>query len=100
MLPNVAGVRSTKNQILAYSIVVAIVGLLPVAMGFGGWIYGGSALVLGALFVWYAWALHQARDEDMTPARKLFFFSLVHLATLFAVLFVQAIVWRIWEVAI
>ena len=100
MLPNVAGVRSTKTQILAYSLVVALVGLLPFAMGFGGWIYGGSAAVLGALFVLYAWRLHRADDADMAPARKLFVFSLIHLTTLFAVLFVQALAWRLAGVAI
>ena len=94
MLPNVAGVRSTKRHILAYSVVVALVGLLPFALGFAGWVYAGSALVLGALFVFYAWQLFRADDDDMTPARRLFFFSLVHLTTLFAVLFAQAVAWR------
>ena len=99
MLPNVAGTRSTKTQILGYSLVVAFVGLLPFAMGFGGWIYGGAALVLGALFVFYSWRLYRAADDDMRPARKLFLFSLVHLSALFGVLFVQALGWRIFGIA-
>ena len=100
MLPNVAGVQATKRQIMLYAVVVALVGMLPFLLGFGGWIYGGSALVLGGLFVLYAWRLYRAPDDDLRPARKLFFFSLVHLTTLFAVLFAQALAWRIFGVTI
>ena len=100
MLPNVAGVRATKRQILGYSVVVAVVGVLPFALGFAGPTYAVASLVLGAAFVFYAWNLYRAPDDDMAPARKLFFFSLVHLTALFSVLFVQAVLWRSFEVSI
>ena len=100
MLPNVKGVASTKRQILIYAVVTALVGLAPVVAGFAGWTYGISAAILGAMFVWFAWTLHRAPDADMAPARKLFGFSLVYLTALFAVLLVQALAWRFFEVAI
>ena len=101
MLPNVAGRRETKRQILAYSVALFVAGLLPFAAGIGGPVYLVSAVLLGGLFVQRAWALWQAPDEnDIAPARSLFVFSLIHLTALFAVLFVQAIVWRVLEVAI
>ena len=100
MLPNVHGVASTKRQILVYAVVVAIVGVLPFALGFAGWTYGAASAVLGATFVLYAWRLFGAPDDDHMPARRLFLFSLVHLTALFAVLFVQAVVGRIWGVMI
>ena len=94
MLPNVAGERVTRGQILVYAVAVAAVGLTPFLAGLGGPTYAVSAAVLGALFVWYAWRLRSAEEGDMVPARRLFVFSLVHLTALFAVLFVQAVALR------
>ena len=94
MLPNVAGERVTRGQILVYAVAVAAVGLTPFLAGLGGPTYLVSAAVLGALFVWYAWRLRSAEEGDMVPARRLFVFSLVHLTALFAVLFVQAVALR------
>ena len=100
MLPNVAGTRATKRQILAYSLVVAAIGLMPFLVGFAGPTYLVAALGLGAAFVWFAWVLYRADDAQMGPARRLFVFSLLHLTALFAVLFVQAVVWRMFGWAI
>ena len=94
MLPNVAGERETRRQILIYAVVVAAVGLMPFITGFAGPTYLVAAVVLGGAFVWLAYRLWAAEGDDMAPARRLFVFSLLHLTALFAVLFVQALVWR------
>ena len=39
MMPNVAGPQSTRRQIIYYSILLFPVGLAPVFLGFGGWLY-------------------------------------------------------------
>jgi protoheme IX farnesyltransferase len=52
-----------------------------------GWLYLLSALVLGALFVWYAWKLYRVYSDAL--ARKLFRFSILYLSLLFAGLLVD-----------
>ena len=100
MLPLVAGERATRDQIFAYALVVAAVGLMPFFAGFAGPTYLVAAIGLGAGFAWLAWQLKAAESDDMAPARRLFVFSLLHLTALFAVLFVQAVLWRAFGWAI
>jgi protoheme IX farnesyltransferase len=52
-----------------------------------GWLYLLSALLLGALFVWYAWTLYRVYSDEL--ARKLFRFSILYLSLLFAALLVD-----------
>jgi len=96
MMPNVRGETSTKNQILAYAVVMAIAGLLPYALGFGGVVYGAVSLVLGVIFVVFSWQLWRApnRDKTVSAAKKLFFFSLFYLTALFALLLAEIVVTR------
>jgi len=92
MMPNVAGNRSTQNQILAYSLVLAPVGFLPYAMGFAGPVYGVVSTVMGLAFVWFAircWRM-DSNDENMSEAKKLFAFSIVYLFALFGTLILEA----------
>ena len=88
MMPNVAGEKSTKWQIFAYSLVLAAASLLPVWLGFSGWIYGAVALVTGLSFVWLALRLLRARNHQTMKrsARSLFTYSLSYLFVLFLAL--------------
>jgi protoheme IX farnesyltransferase len=96
MLPVVAGARSTRWHILAYTIVLVALSLSPWALHLAGAIYGLSAAVLGAGFLTGAvWVLCDKQDaagvsltRDM-PAKKLFRFSLYYLFVLFAALAVD-----------
>jgi protoheme IX farnesyltransferase len=62
MMPNVAGEASTRKQILAYSLLLAPVGVAPWLSGFASGVYGMAAAALGAGFVWYAWKALAAPD--------------------------------------
>ncbi len=94
MMPNVAGNRSTQNQILAYSLLLAPVGFLPYALGFAGISYGVISAVLGIAFVWFAFKCWQmdSNDERMLAAKKLFGFSILYLFALFGVLILEVAV--------
>ena len=94
MMPNVAGNRSTQTQILVYSVLLAVSGMLPFALGYNGPAYGGAALVLGGLFVRHAWAVYRMdpADKAMVPAKKLFGYSIFYLFALFAVLLCERVV--------
>ncbi|WP_421853046.1 heme o synthase [Oricola sp.] len=93
MLPNVAGERNTKIQILGYSVVLAVVAAMPWPLGFAGPVYGAVAIALGLNFIRHALAVWRMPDGDatMAPAKRLFAFSLWYLATLFAVLLGEAL---------
>ena len=96
MLPVVAGKRETRKQILIYTLLLVPVTLAPVALGFAGAIYGGAALLLGAIFLTLAgqvWLTGEAGDEDKSDARakRLFGFSIFYLFLLFALLLVEQV---------
>src|SRR5262245_11839400 len=88
MLPVVAGARETKRQMLAYTLVLLPVALVPTLLGTVGWLYGAVALALGLAFVGHAVAVWRTNDDESghPPAKRMFRFSLLHLAVLFAAL--------------
>lgn len=94
MMPIVAGNRSTQNQILAYSVILVPVGVLPYLLGFGGMAYAGVSILLGAIFLSMAFKLWQMPETDiaMKPAKRMFGFSIFYLFALFATLLVESIV--------
>jgi heme o synthase len=93
MMPNVAGIRSTRRQILIYSALLAPLGVAPYFIGLGGVAYLATSAVLGAVFVWYAWQLYTTAEEEGreadTAARRLFGFSILYLFALFLVLLAE-----------
>ena len=97
MMPNVAGEASTKRQIFAYSLPVALVGVAPAFMGVASAAYGLFAAALGAGFVWYAWKVLRMPESDrgMGPAKMLFGYSVFYLFAIFAALLLDGIVARL-----
>ncbi len=84
MLPVTHGINFTKTQILLYTILQFVVGLLPYLVGMSSWIYLIGACVLNLVFFAYAWKLKFNAEAD--TAMKTFRFSIVHLMVLFVVL--------------
>ena len=84
MLPVTHGINFTKTQILLYTILQFVVGLIPYLVGMSGWIYLIGACVLNLAFFAYAWKLKFNPESD--TAMKTFRFSIVHLMVLFIVL--------------
>ncbi len=87
MLPVTHGVEYTRWQILLYTVLLVAVTVLPWAAGMSGLFYLGGALVLGAVFLWYAWRLLDPPDEFF--AMRTFNYSIVYLMALFAFLLVD-----------
>jgi protoheme IX farnesyltransferase len=88
MLPNVAGERATKWQILIYSVILVATTLIPGVIGFMGPLYMVAAGVTGIGFLWLAWRLFRtADDKAMRKAgRTLFTYSLSYLFIIFLAL--------------
>jgi heme o synthase len=64
------------------------VALAPTVLGTVGWLYGGVALMLSLAFIGQAIAVWRTADDRSghPPARRMFRFSLLYLAVLFAAL--------------
>jgi len=90
MMPVVRGKRSTRRQILAYTILLIPSGLLPAAIGLAGPVY---LAIAGAIGIWFAWeAVAVVRETDMKSepaARRLFRVSLIYMFALFAALIAE-----------
>lgn len=87
MLPITHGLKFTQFHILLYTIALLATTMLPFAVGMSGLIYLASAVVLGLIFLWYAWQIYR-RYTDLL-ARKTFTFSIIYLSLLFAALLVD-----------
>ncbi len=87
MLPITHGPELTRLHILLYTIVLVATTLLPYAIRMAGWTYLAAALLLGAVFLSYAWRLYRACSDAL--ARATFNYSIVYLAALFAALLVD-----------
>ncbi|MBB4129170.1 protoheme IX farnesyltransferase [Xanthomonas translucens] len=87
MLPVTHGVAHTRKQILVYTLLLVVATLLPAAVGMSGVFYLGGALVLNAVFVWYAWRMLDPPDEMFSM--RMFGYSIVYLMALFAFLLVD-----------
>ena len=87
MLPVIYGVTYTRWQILFYTILLFIVTLLPWITGMSGLFYLGGAVVLGAVFLYYAVRLMNPPDELF--AMEVFKYSIWYLMALFAFLLID-----------
>jgi heme o synthase len=90
MMPVVRGPVATARLVMAYSIVLVVVTLLPGAIGTFGMFYLAAAAVLGAVLLGLAWKLW--RDSSPARAGVLFHFSLLYLALLFVAVAIDAAV--------
>jgi heme o synthase len=91
MMPNVAGPSSTRRQIVWYSLLLAPLGLVPVALGFGGLIYAVIGLVGGLGMV--AFSIRVLRNREGEAEKKaamgMFGFSILYLFALFSALLAE-----------
>ena len=87
MMPVVAGPRRTKAEMMVYSLLLAVAGVAPWAMGMVGPVYGLVSAILGIAFVALTTAVW--RSEDPVWCRRLYGYSIIHLFVLFALLLVE-----------
>lgn len=88
MMPNVHGADRTRLEILAYSILLAPLGVAPWLMGFASPVYGAASAVSGAYLLWLAVQVYRKREGDAArrASLKLFLFSISYLFLLFLII--------------
>ncbi|MBP7650838.1 MAG: heme o synthase [Phenylobacterium sp.] len=105
MMPVVAGAKSTRKQILIYSLLFTPLCLVPAFTGLGGMTYLAVAAGGGVIFLVLAWRVFKSRAGDAADprqddglydvkaaakdARNLFAFSILYLTLLFATLLAE-----------
>ena len=87
MLPVTHGVQFTKLQIILYTIILILVSLLPFVVMMSGILYLISALILGAIFLYYAVRLYF--DETNALAFPTFVYSIYYIFLIFAALLID-----------
>ena len=87
MLPVTHGIDFCKTCVVAYSVLLALVCVMPYLIGMSGGIYLAGACVLNSVFMYKAIKLKFAANND--KAMDLFRFSIVHLMVLFVILFID-----------
>jgi protoheme IX farnesyltransferase len=82
MMPVVRGEARTKFEMLAYTLILLPLTLMPAFFGAMGAFYGVAAALLGARLLWYCIQLR--REPSSGPlAWRMYRYSLVYLALLF-----------------
>ena len=95
MMPVVHGVPETTRQIGLYTILLVAISLVLFAVARMGFIYLGAAVLLGAIFLWYAyrlWRVGTSPEGSTAGAIRLYRYSITYLSLLFLAVAVDAIV--------
>jgi len=87
MLPVTHGSKYTRLSVLLYTFILFGVTLLPFATRMSGFIYLAAAVVLGGIFLRYAWRLYVNYSDKLS--QQTFRYSIVYLSLLFAALLVD-----------
>jgi protoheme IX farnesyltransferase len=90
MLPAVAPIESVIRQMIWYTVALVITTLVLIPVADLGWIYGVTAVVLGAIFIGGTFALR----KHPTPAAsmRLFGFSITYVTVLFGAMTLDVLV--------
>jgi protoheme IX farnesyltransferase len=87
MLPVTHGDKFTRLHVLLYTVILTAVTLMPFVTRMSGAIYLASAVVLDAVFLYYAVRVYAAYTDRL--AQRTFRYSIVYLTALFAALLVD-----------
>ena len=87
MLPNTHGPKETRKQILAYTIILFAISLMPYIIGMAALPYVIITLIMGALFLVLAWRVF--KYGLVKHCKQLFGFSILYLFFLFLALLVD-----------
>jgi heme o synthase len=94
MLPAVASLEVTSRKMIAYTVVLWALTLVLWPVAELGWLYGISALVLGALFL--LGCIDLRRDPTPQRSMRLFAYSITYVTLLFAAIAADVIIRYGW----
>lgn len=77
MMPTVAGVESTKRQMLFYTVALVILSISLYWVGLGSWVYLLGATALGLYYIYLM--VKAQKDHSVAMAKRLFRYSIQYL---------------------
>lgn len=89
MLPAVASLRHTTNQMIVYAVLLLASSLAVLPFADLGWIYGITAVVFGLAFI--AGCVQLRKTPTEPRAMRLFSFSITYVTVLFAAIVVDVL---------
>ena len=87
MLPVTHGEKFTLLHIILYTIILAIVTLMPFSIGMAGLIYLFFATILNAVFLYYVVVLYRNYSDKLS--KKVFNYSILYLSLIFTAFLVD-----------
>ena len=87
MLPVTHGEKFTLLHIVLYTIILAIVTLMPFSVGMAGLIYLFFATILNAIFLYYVVVLYRNYSDKLS--KKVFNYSILYLSLIFTAFLVD-----------
>lgn len=84
MLPVTHGVGFTALHILLYTIIMILITLMPFATMLSSWLYLAGALILNAIFLY--WAIEIYRGKNEKAPMETFKYSITYLLVLFLIM--------------
>lgn len=87
MLPVTHGEKFTLLHIILYTIILAIVTLMPFSVGMAGLIYLFFATILNAVFLYYVVVLYRNYSDKLS--KKVFNYSILYLSLIFTAFLVD-----------
>ena len=87
MLPVTHGEKFTLLHIILYTIILAIVTLMPFSIGMAGLIYLFFATILNAIFLYYVVVLYRNYSDKLS--KKVFNYSILYLSLIFTAFLVD-----------
>ena len=93
MLPLTNGIENTKKNIFIYSILMLPVVIAPYAIGFAGYTYLVTSLILTFYYIYICYQLFSFKKNkfEISKAKKVFSYSILYLFLLFVLFLVDKI---------
>ena len=96
MLPVVSGVAATRRSILHYTLALVAISLVLYVTSSVGWLYLATAVIFGAMYIRMSWRLAATNGHEINTSRRqerrLYFYSLFYLMTIFVAIMVDSVV--------
>ena len=94
MLPITSGVKTTKLNILIYSLILFPISLLPSFLNYSGYIYLFLGLALSGYYVFISYNLFKEKNpiKEKKIATKLFAYSILYLFMIFVSILVDKVI--------
>ena len=85
MLPITSGIKTTKLNILIYSLILFPIAILPFVLNYSGEVYLLLAVVLSSYYIFLSYQLFKEKNsiKEKKIATKLFAYSIFYLFIIF-----------------